>query len=109
MLILPAPVSAYDVKPKVSIRGVTYQFTYRWNERSLRWKLDIESLDSTEKVYGLTLVENVDLTSHIQTPPFSWQGFIIALPTKNTKQPLGRDNFGSDKGYELLFIGYAEL
>ena len=109
MLVLPSPKSSFDVKPNVSIKGVSYKFTYRWNSRTSRWKLDIESNDSSVKVYGLTLIENIDLTSHLLSIGFTWGGFIMVVPITNTSDTLGRSNFGSDKDYELMFIDYLEL
>ena len=109
MIIIPPPTSSYDVKPRISIRGVTYRFTYRWNSRSERWKLDIEDLDNNILINGLTIVEKTDITSHLLSAGLTWEGFLMASPNKITSEPLGRDNFGPDKGYELLYIGYIEI
>lgn len=117
MIIIPPPNSSFDIKPRVSIKGTSYSFTYRWNPRITtadgappgRWKLDIKDLDTEAQVNGITLTEDMDLTSHFLSVGFAWDGFLMVRPNKITSEPLGRNNFGPDKGYELLFIGYIEL
>lgn len=109
MLVIPPPKSSYDVKPKISIRGTTYKLEYRWNSRTNRWKLDIEDTESGTVLNGVTLIEQTDLTSHFRSKGFDWEGFFLISPNTDTNLPLGRDNFGSEKDYELLFLTYAEM
>lgn len=108
MLILPTPLSSFS-EIDVPLQGQTYKFTYRWNSRAQQWYLDIADVEGSYYVKGIPIVENLDLTSQYRSSGLTWDGFLMTVATKNTKNPIGRDNFGRGKEYELLFIGYIEF
>ena len=104
---IPVPnVSYSDVE--VTLDGSTYTFTYRFNERSNRWKVDITDVDGEYVVKGLTIVEEFSPTAHLTLGNFA-EGLLYVGTPDNTKAPVGFDNFGIDKTYEMIFSTFEEI
>lgn len=107
MLKIPVPESSYS-EVEVTLNGETYTFVYRFNERSNRWKVDIFNLDGDAIVKGLTVVENFSPTAHLTLPELE-QGLFYIGTAENTKAPVGLNNFGINKTYEMVYASYEEL
>lgn len=101
------PVISYATN-KTSLNGETYNLTYRFNERTSRWKLDLAKDDTTPIVSNLTLVEDQILNDHLTLPDFG-EGLLIVNKSRTTDELCGRDNLGIGKDYELLFSTKTEL
>lgn len=104
---LPIPLDSYsDIE--VTLSGNTYTFTYRFNERNSRWKVDIKDNEGGYVVKGLTLIEETSQT--VQLPSISLdQGMLITVRLNADNELAGRYNTGIDKNYEFIYVTYAEL
>lgn len=107
MLVIPTPNESYaDVK--VSLNGETFIFTYRFNSRSERWKLDIADSLGYDVCNGLTIVENQDLTTYISQLDVLG-GMLFTIKTRAGDDRIGRDNLGAGKTHQIMYISDAEL
>ena len=59
MITLPTPFAEW-IDHRVSLAGKTYKFTYRFNQYSQRWLVDIY-LDTTPVILGQMIVEGSPL------------------------------------------------
>lgn len=104
---ISTPTVSYATR-KVSLNGETYNLTFRYNERTKRWKLDVATEDLTTIVLNLTLMEDQILNYHLTLPELG-DGLFILNTARETSAPCGRDNLGINEDYELLFSTVAEL
>ena len=85
---------------RVSLVGVTYQLTVRWNSMAGVWVLDISSADGVKILSGLPIVANTDLLE-----PFAYLGIggkLAAQTTADLTAPPTVDGFGATS--KLYFI-----
>jgi hypothetical protein len=106
-LRIPIPKVSYATNV-VPLGGQSYGFTFRFNERSGRWKLDISTVAGTVIRNGITLIEDASLTSHLYLQRF-WHGILYVGQINEGTEPAGRDNIGLGKQYELLYFSHEEL
>lgn len=106
MIVLPIPESTWsDVD--VALGGVTYTFTYRYNDFSKRWSVDIYlnkvpvSLGNIIMEYGLF---------HNGKPIVNFDhGVIGCFPAREGVTDLaGRYNIGLEKDYWLAYLTNQE-
>ncbi len=107
MIKVATPSIAYATIT-TSLNGETFNLTFRFNERTLRWKLDLATSEGTSIIRGLTLMEEEILNNHLTLPEFG-EGLLIVDTLKFTTEPCGRDNLGFGKPYELLYSTKTEL
>lgn len=91
----------------VSLGGENYKFDFFYSDRTQRYSLDI-SLGDESIIRGLVMIENSYLTGKYDLPSFS-HGELWTLQARDTSDPLGRNNFGVDKAYELVYYTNEEL
>lgn len=109
MLKIPVPDSA-NATIKVTLAGITYDFKFEYFEPPTRqgsYYLTI-LLDGVIIIAGLKLLENVAILKKYDIPEFD-HGQLIVLKLKDTSDPVGRDNLGFGKPYELIYISNNEL
>ena len=104
-LSIPVPNNAHS-KQTITLGGRQYQFTTSFNQRDLGWRLDINT-ENEPVISGLKLVENTKLLSNYILPDFS-HGELFCIRRKSTSDPVGRDNLGIGKEYELIYKGNNE-
>jgi len=104
---IPVPNTSFATQI-VSLGGESYEFTFRYNERSERWKLDISTTDGVVVRNGITLVEGIFFTEHLILPEFD-HGMLGVLQLKAADRKASRHNLGIDRQYELIYISYDEL
>ena len=92
----------------VSLNSTTFFFTYRFNDRTGRWNLDISDQDDVSLARGLVLLDEGDITLHISKLNDAMGGFLFITKLKNTPESCGRNNVGIDKDYELTYISFKE-
>jgi hypothetical protein len=107
ILKIPVPKVSFATNV-VPLGGQSYNFTFRFNERSNRWKLDISTAEGEVVRNGLTLIEGTFPLSHMYTPNFL-HGVIGVIQTQDGTDPAGRDNLGIGKQYELIYASVDEL
>lgn len=104
---IPLPVIAYsDIE--VTLSGVRYLFTYRYNSRNLRWRVDIRDSDNEYVVKGLSLIEETSPTAHLRCISLN-EGLLVVVRLNADLEPAGRDNLGINKNYEFVYVTNAEL
>lgn len=91
----------------VSLSGRNYIFEVSYNERSKRWYIDI-SLSGSDVVNSVKVMENYDLTGRYCLQDFP-DGELFCARLRETSDPVGRDNFGIGKDYELLYLTLEEI
>lgn len=74
----------------VSLNGVTYQLTLRWNAYSAAWVADLASASGTPMISGFPLVTGVDLLEQ-----FEYLGIGGALVVQSDNDPNLVPNYGS--------------
>lgn len=106
-LALQIPTTKAWNKTSITLGGVDYEFTLRFNGRDSRWRMDIEK-DGLMLVAGLKLVENNFLLTPYRLDEFN-HGDIICARLKKDLTPVGRNNLGPNKSYQLIYYTYNEL
>lgn len=104
---VPIPKESHNTT-EISLSGNSYLFTYRFNSRTSRWKLDISLSDGTTVVNGLSLIENFSPTAHLTLDDFN-KGMLFVFPSNLTDEVAGRSNIGVNKDYELVYSSFSEL
>ena len=105
-LILSVPDSAWSTQT-ITLGGLEYTITLTWNDRDSRWRFSL-SKGLSQLVSGIKLVENQSLLSRYILRDFA-HGDIFILRSKEDGQPVGRDNFGIQKAYEMVYFTNEEL
>lgn len=103
---LPVPDASWS-QTSISLGGESYDITYRYNERDHRWRMDIYQEDTPVKL-GLKIVEWTPVLSYLHLDAFN-HGEIICVRNKADPNPVGRDNLGIGKSYELMYISNNEI
>jgi hypothetical protein len=105
-LKIPVPEAAY-AENQFSLGGINYRFVFRFNDRDNRWRVDIYINEDPVKL-GLKVIQNIPLLSRYLLDDFT-HGEIFCIKMKDTTEPVGRDNLGIGKSYELIYMTYQEL
>jgi hypothetical protein len=103
---IPVPNTSYATQI-VSLGGESYEFTFRYNERSERWKLDIVTTDGVVVRNGITLVEGLFFTEHLVLPEFD-HGALGVVQLEIATQKASRHNLGIGRQYELVYVSNDE-
>ncbi len=105
MIILPTPSSTW-AEHRVSLAGKTYVFEFKFNSLQERWMVDIY-LDGTPVILGQMIVEDFELFYGKPITNFD-HGVLTTVRNFEGKSKLGRDNFGIDKEFSLLYLSNEE-
>ncbi len=91
----------------VSLSGKSYIFEISYNERSTRWYINV-TLAGEEVINSLKAIENINMTGRYNLVKFD-HGGLFCVRFKKTTDPVGRDNFGLGKDYELIYLTNSEI
>ena len=80
---------------RVSLDGVTYRLTFRWNDRAPAWLVDIASEDGTMVVSGRRLAVNNLLTRQFRHLPALPPGHMMAFDTTLRASDPGLTDLGT--------------
>lgn len=105
--VLPQPQTSNETH-RVTLGGTLYNFKYQYNTRDQRWRLSITDSTGVDVMSGLKLMENQLLLERYNTPNFS-HGDLYCLRSKQTDNPVGRDNLGYGLEYELAYLTNEEV
>lgn len=105
-LSINVPDSANEVT-FIPLGGRDYRFEFDYNSRDKRYRISIFR-DDISVVYGLKVVENANPTGKYDLVQFD-HGELFILNTEQTDEPVGRDNFGIGKAYQLVYYTNSEL
>jgi hypothetical protein len=105
MIIIPTPTQSF-ASHKVSLAGLTYDFTFRYNTFQGMWYLDIY-LNNAAVILGQALLPTNVLFYGKPIKNFD-HGVLMVLRNVDTTEPLGRDNLGVSKLYSLYYLSNEE-
>ncbi len=105
-LSLPVPDSSNSIQ-EVTLDGINYKIHYKFNSRDSAWRLNIFR-GSTQVIVGEKVMVHQLLLGRYQLSDFN-HGDIICFRVKDDNLPLGRDNFGVDKAYQLIYFTTEEI
>ena len=91
----------------ITLAGVEYEFLFNYNTRDSRWRLSIR-IGNTQLVSGIKRVESQDLLGRYLLDGFS-HGNLYCIRFKEDGLPVGRNNFGIGKAYELIYSTNQEI
>lgn len=100
MLKLNVPETS-NTKIKVSLNGTIYTFHFKYNTKDERWYIDILLFERVI-ASSLKIVPEQDLLKFVSKTVLD--GSLFPLKLKKTDEPLGRNNFGIGKEYELVYF-----
>lgn len=88
----------------VLLAGTTYNLLFKFNDSDKSWYMTIRDSQKNSLVSGIKIMPNQNLTlpySYLNIFP---DGDIWCLRLKNDFKPIGRDNLGINKTYELVWV-----
>ena len=88
----------------IVLSGTTYNILVKYNPSDKSWYLSIRDSANTAIVTGIKIMPNQNLTYQLKYLNIFTDGDLWCLRLKAVKDPLGRDNFGIGKAYELVWI-----
>lgn len=106
MLKLPVPSAAWSSQ-NITLGGLDYTFIYSYNTRDERWRVSIY-LNEDPVILGIKIMENQRLLNDYILSNFD-HGDVICFRVKDDGLPVGRNNLGIDKAYELVYFSNSEL
>ena len=105
-VVLPTPITANETQ-RVSLNNILYDITYRYNTRDERWRIDL-AVQGETFVTGIKVMENQLLLGQFLLSEYI-QGELFCVRNEDDDNPVGRDNFGLGKAYELLYLTPDEV
>lgn len=87
------PLISMPQKFSISLAGVSYNMTVRWNQPGECWFLDIADVDDIEIVSGVALVTGVNLLE--QYNYLNIGGELVVITDFNASDPPTSSNLGS--------------
>lgn len=101
------PANSWSEQP-VTLNGEVYRFVFSFNQRDERWRLDI-FLGSEVVVRGVKILPHQWLVSNPYSPTNFQHGDLVCIRMKNDNSPVGYDNLGFNKAYELVYYTNEEV
>jgi hypothetical protein len=101
---IPLRSEIYSYFESVTLDGVLYTLSFRWNGRALLWMMDIANAAGDMLAAGIPLLPHYPLTSRFIgcIAGFPAGAFVVIDETGAMRSP-GRDNFGTD--IKLIYVG----
>ena len=106
MLEIPVPEESF-AEFQLLLAGIEYRFVYKFNTRDDRWYIDI-FIDEDPVILGVKVMENQSLLDRYHLPDFD-HGDLRCLRLGSSLAPVGRDNLGIGKNYDLVYFSNEEL
>ena len=108
-VILNIP-TVYDQTDTLPLGGFIYKIKYQYNERDNdgkgRWRLSLMDQFDTPIASGEKILEAQYLFGTYDLETFL--GRLVVIQMRKTETPLGFDNFGLGKDYELWYLEDGE-
>ena len=105
-LSLNIPEVAWSTQ-EVTLGGLEYTMVLKFNTRDKRWRLSLYR-SGVPLVVGIKLVESQPLLYRYPLEDFS-HGELYVFRNEQDNLPVGRDNLGIGKPYELRYYSNAEI
>lgn len=103
--------NAASQEQQVTLSGNTFYFKVYYNNTLTTdpWVLDILDINRNVLLAGKTICPSVNLCSNLHPLIDALGGWIFCINTIKTRTPMDRDNFGTDKTYQLIYYTKEEL
>lgn len=88
----------------VILGGRTYNLLFKFNDSDKSWYISLRDSFKNDLLSGIKILPNQNLTEVFSYKDLLLGGNIWCLKSKATKEPLGLDNLGIDKSYELFWL-----
>lgn len=102
MIKINIPDSSWS-EARMSLGDRLYDVVFKFNSRDNRWRIDI-FYRGQPVIRGLKLMENLPVMYRYLLDNWEDGSDLIPVRMKETDDPVGRDNLGLGKTYELFFI-----
>lgn len=100
-IIIPSVTHSSQV---VSLDNRVFTLEIKWNSRNESWYMSLYDAQEIQTyISGIKIEPNQNLTTRYNIPNLI-RGNIFCIRTKNTTNPIGRDNFGVGKEYSLFYL-----
>ncbi len=101
--------SAYQEKP-VTLNKTSFYIRVTFNTSDDSWYLDISDKDDNDIVNGIKLLPQQFLTrKYLSVGDYFSGGALMVYNNQSSNELIGRDNFGTDKQYQLIYWTAAEV
>ncbi len=101
--------SAYQEKP-VTLNKTSFYIRVTFNTSDDSWYLDISDKDDNDIVNGIKLLPQQFLTrKYLSVGDYFSGGALMVYNNQSSSELIGRDNFGTDKQYQLIYWTAAEV
>lgn len=91
----------------VELEGVNYGFTFRWNERSSQWSMDVADGDGNLLVAGIRVVVDVPMLLRYRSIPRLPPGDIVAVDSTDQSRDPDFEDLG--RRVEVFYISSDEI
>jgi hypothetical protein len=92
---IPIQTDVNAFTERIQLDGNYYTLTFRWNERALRWYLDLADGDGAAIASGIALVTGVPLTYHLRATTGMPQGTLVCVDTDESGVDPAFDELGN--------------
>ena len=92
----------------VSLNSNSLFLTLSYNTRDNRWYFNIVDRNSLDVISGVKILPSQDLTGKYISVTTLIGGNIYCVDTKSSGDDITRDNFGTDKQFQLWYYTTAE-
>ncbi len=104
MSIFSLPISdTADNTQTIVLEGIAYDVRIQWNTRDQAWNA-FWGISGEGWKFKFKMVNGLDLFLPYKAYDECPKGFLTILDNERTYGRVGRDNFGIDKRFELLYI-----
>ncbi len=93
----------------VTLNGNSVFITTTYNERNGRWYLSIDDRNKLQLISGLKLLPKKDLLSKYTSVYELLGGSLYCANIRGNDDEVTRDNFGTDKQFQLWYLTDEEL
>lgn len=105
-LKLPVPDVAW-AQQDITLGQQEYTFTYSYNSRDSRWRFAID-LAGREIITGVKVMEDQSLLARYGLVDFR-HGDVYCVRLEQDDNPVGRNNLGIGRSYELIYYTNEEI
>lgn len=107
-LNIKVPNSAYSTQ-NVSLGSESFAVDFIYNTSDLSWYMTVNNTTTGEKATGIKVMPNQRLTDKDDYSTVVADGAIWCLRSLSDFSPVGRDNLGKDKTYQITWFSNAEM
>jgi hypothetical protein len=102
-VLIKVPDSPWSSQ-RIPLKGETFLFVFKFNTRDESWNLDIQTTLENPIISGIKIMPNQNLTFRQKYKTQLPSGNLWCIRSKNNFSPIGRENLGIDKTYELMWL-----